>query len=282
MAHIPGHLALSVAAISSAFLLLLVFTASVLRKTWSLPVIILCRRLNLWIDFGIALGIPALVTGALSRIILELLRHNQTLHSFLADYERMPRPRFYRIFVIGCIDVIATLPIGLYAVIDVVRDVVETSRRTGVNIFYHSWATVHDDWGPISVPYHSLPTRTLVRINLEAWMAVFFAILIFALFGLTEPVRAIYWRGIGTAVAVVGWRLPGREDESLDDMAFATNQNISDAERGTSKTTVVVTVSPASSGARSSYPSEPKLYQSSDESSDPDDAAGIAYMSPSP
>jgi hypothetical protein len=145
----------------------------------------------------------------------------------------MPRGRFFRILAMGSIDILITLPIGIYAVEYIISSAVK-GHKLGFPLIYPGWKHVHTNWDPVPIPYVELDLPSLVDLNFESWSSVLLALTMFALFGLTKSAREIYWRGFCAVFGVFGWhpRSPWDSESNLASLAFASNQRTHDSEQG--------------------------------------------------
>lgn len=152
-----------------------------------------------------------------ARILWTFYCHGRETNRFLNSDDTITRINYFRILVIGCLDILIHLPNGLLSFILNVCTTI--SRR---DPFYHGWAVIHSEWEPVSMTY--LETKQqgpkAVYQLYATWFGVFLGYVIFALFGLTHDARATYWRGFCRIAGLVGWTPPSRHNPQLSDIVF--------------------------------------------------------------
>jgi hypothetical protein len=137
------------------------------------------------------------------------------------------RPQYFRILALACIDILLTLPLG---VINATAGILGEIREslTGIPFrFFHGWAFVHSDWGPVAFTYAELfpgGPWAYFSVYVEFWASPVLAIAIFALFGLTSEACATYWRGFCTVAKHFGWTPPLAKHENLGEIQFGARQ----------------------------------------------------------
>lgn len=107
--------------------------------------------------------------------------------------ESVTRSDFYRLFALGCFDIIVTLPLGI---INVVSILLETD---GSIQFYSGWGVTHSDWseGPFFLTkdeWFEAGFWTRFVVYLDEWLPPFLCLAFFAIFGLTKDTRNMYLR----------------------------------------------------------------------------------------
>ncbi|KAI0032703.1 pheromone A receptor-domain-containing protein, partial [Vararia minispora EC-137] len=139
------------------------------------------------------------------RIAYVFYRHRRELNGLFDGYKTTSRFSYLRILVVGCMDIIITLPFGIVTVILSTRVLLPGFTFD----FYTGWTFTHTDWGPISVPYTTIAHAggwQLFSYYFSLWSSVILSLIIFALFGLTAEARATYRRGISNIAGIVGWK----------------------------------------------------------------------------
>jgi hypothetical protein len=163
----------------------------------------------------------------LARIIWKLYRHNKKTNKLLSSEGSIGRDNFFRILLIGFVDVLATLPLGLLDVIP-----------TGILIhqlkapFYMGWKHIHANWQPVSMNYSqflSLNICIVFEQFANTWSDTIMGFLIFALFGLTEDARATYRKGLSRVFGVLCLRCSIRRNEPVSVIAFKRKELKSDS-----------------------------------------------------
>lgn len=98
--------------------------------------------------------------------------------------------QFFRMFALGCFDAFITLPISIMSL---VNNIVVTGPLFQ---FYQGWTFVHSDWEPLLAPTSAWSTSKwgVVSVYWDEWLSPFFALVFFALFGLTPEARNGYRR----------------------------------------------------------------------------------------
>jgi hypothetical protein len=119
------------------------------------------------------------------------------------------RDKFIRILLLGCINIILTLPFGLLSLIPEIVDLIRFKRP-----FYEGWDTIHSNWAPYTVSYADELTNVDITAKVEDYAGAIYPIVlsfvIFALFGLTEDARATYRKGFVYVANIFGWRIKPR------------------------------------------------------------------------
>lgn len=110
---------------------------------------------------------------------------NDHLNSFDA---KLSKSDFYRVFALGCFDVIITLPIAITNV------VVSITELGPLFVFYPGWTYNHSDWYPESFPKSMWSTIkwSVLSVHWDEWVNPFYAVVFFVLFGLTAEARTGY------------------------------------------------------------------------------------------
>lgn len=112
---------------------------------------------------------------------------NEHLNSFDAE---LNQSHIYRVFALGCFDAFITLPITITNL------VLNIERTRPLFNFYQGWAYIHSDWEPVLVPKSvwSATNMFVFTVHWDEWINPFFALVFFALFGLTPEARKGYRR----------------------------------------------------------------------------------------
>lgn len=129
------------------------------------------------------------------------------MNEFLSSSSTVNHSSYLRILALGCLDIFVTLPIGILGlVVDVKENVI---------VFYPGWTELHTDWEPLGIMkemWSSTPFATF-DVKWNEWVNVFFALIYFALFGLTVEARAKYRRVFHLAIRPTGLKLTSADSE---------------------------------------------------------------------
>ena len=128
----------------------------------------------------------------IARIIWAFYRHRKEASEILSSGETETESDFWRIFTLGCLDIILTLPVGM---INIVTTVLQQGRSSTPFVFYPGWTYIHSDWWPAYVPkniWDNGGVWTRFAVHWDEWIDPFFSLLFFALFGLTRDARTQY------------------------------------------------------------------------------------------
>lgn len=97
---------------------------------------------------------------------------------------------FTRMFALGCFDSLIVLPISIAGV---VSNIITTGPRFS---FYQGWARIHSNWEPVqlSKSLWSSSKWSITSVYWNTWINAFYALVFFALFGLSPGARKAYRR----------------------------------------------------------------------------------------
>lgn len=109
------------------------------------------------------------------------------LGSFGAE---LNQSQFFRMFALGCFDSFITLPITFTGL---VSNVIGSGPSFN---FYQGWTFIHSNWEPVLVPKSIWASFkwSAFSVYWDQWVNPFFALVFFALFGLTPEAREGYRR----------------------------------------------------------------------------------------
>ncbi|KAI0316932.1 pheromone A receptor-domain-containing protein [Amylostereum chailletii] len=110
--------------------------------------------------------------------------------SFNDSYRAMARRQYVRVLAVGFTDILFTLPVGIFLIVDTVKG---ASERM---VFYQGWNIVHSDWSPrfhSALEWESEPW-TAWRLRFDQHITIVFAVGFFIGFGLTEEALLGYQR----------------------------------------------------------------------------------------
>lgn len=105
----------------------------------------------------------------------------------------MERARYIRVLALGCVDILLSLPVGIISFV--------LSVGVGPTIpFWPGWSEIHTAWAPLPTTAEQWLSDPWFRFRIywNSWVNVFFAVTIFALFGLNPESRKVYGRVLGT------------------------------------------------------------------------------------
>jgi hypothetical protein len=162
----------------------------------------------------------------LARIIWRLYRHTKKVNKLLSSEGSIGRDKFFRILLIGFIDILATLPLGL---LNVIPSVIVLHQLKAP--FYVGWEHNHANWKPISITYSqflSLNICIVIEQFANTWSDTIMGLIIFALFGLTKDARATYRKGLSRLYESLCLRFSSRNNEPVSVVAFERREPRSD------------------------------------------------------
>lgn len=128
--------------------------------------------------------------------------------------------QFFRMFALGCFDAFITLPIST-------TSLVANIELTGPPFpFYPGWTLVHSEWEPNSIPKTAWSTSKWNELSVywDDWINPFFALVFFALFGLTPEARKGYrkfFRFLGRLFGSKQWE---STEKGLPDAVFKSGR----------------------------------------------------------
>ncbi|KAI0309274.1 pheromone A receptor-domain-containing protein [Amylostereum chailletii] len=160
-------------------------------------------------------------------ILWHFYRHSRQTNAFLRTNASVNRAKYIRVFAIGCIDILLTLPIGFLIFATDIQNTV-----AGDIGFWPGWSSIHEDWDePVPIPAAEWRSTRLSAFGTiwGEYINVVFALLFFALFGLTGDARAFYYHAFWTTAERCGWRRSMKQD--LPAIAFGSNINTRDIGR---------------------------------------------------
>lgn len=130
-----------------------------------------------------------------ARLIWTYFNHRE-LDEALASGSPLNRRGFHKILALGLFDILLTFPSTL------VNLLVDTVRDDGVATFWSGWRAAHSNFSSVSTStseeWKSVGFGVILGIKFGQWNYPAFAIMFFALFGLTENNRVwyrnIFWK----------------------------------------------------------------------------------------
>ncbi|VDB84967.1 unnamed protein product [Peniophora sp. CBMAI 1063] len=136
-----------------------------------------------------------------------------------------------RLLILGCLDIILTLPMGAFNLGDGIYGAVSG----GDFIFYPGWAAMHADWAPFSYSYAELKLDGRLGL-IEQYMAISTSVIlgyaIIALFGFAKPARAVYGQLFWAIISLVGIKPPERQDPMADGQSLHFKTNVIESTAG--------------------------------------------------
>jgi hypothetical protein len=147
----------------------------------------------------------------------------ETQNMISSQSSSLSRGFYIRVLALGCLDILWTLPLGIFKV---TLDVLAGLETSGQFSFTLPWHVLHTDTAPFGVSYKDFvsqgPAAIVVELYFIYWAPVCAGFVIFALFGLTEASRASYARIVATCLQFFGVRSLGRQvDTPLSDITFS-------------------------------------------------------------
>ncbi|VDB84969.1 unnamed protein product [Peniophora sp. CBMAI 1063] len=145
------------------------------------------------------------------RIVLFLYRHRKLYRQVYGPFSReqaqdIPRTsqeHGMRLFILGCLDILLSLPVGLLIIIVDVAGAVQD----GTFSLYPGWNEIHAHWQPRTVAYADLPLMGwpgLVDFYFSKSSSIVLGFCIFALFGWTKQTRTTYMQLLRGALRACG------------------------------------------------------------------------------
>ncbi|VDB84968.1 unnamed protein product [Peniophora sp. CBMAI 1063] len=133
------------------------------------------------------------------RIVLFLYRHSRLYKQIYGPSRReqthdipwATQEHGRRLFILGCLDILLSLPVGLLIIIVDVAGAIQD----GTFSFYPGWHEIHTNWQPRAIIYADLPLMGwpgLVDFYFSKSSSIVLGFCIFALFGWTKQTRATY------------------------------------------------------------------------------------------
>lgn len=156
----------------------------------------------------------------LAWIIYTFYRHRRELNEYLgSSNEGISQSHFLRMLVLGCFDMFITLPTQVIALVISAMD-------SAPFRFYNGWAYIHSDWGPNLQPKSLWSTGkwTVFIVHWDEWLYPFFALVFFALFGLTPEARKGYRRFFRMLCRPFGAKHVVITDEVLSEVVFKSGK----------------------------------------------------------
>lgn len=126
-----------------------------------------------------------------ARIIYTCYRHHREMSDHLNSFDaELNHSHFFRMFALGCFDALITLPISIWST---VGNIISSDPQI-TGSFYQGWTLTHSDWKPVLLPMRVWSTFKwgLASAYWDEWINPFFALVFFALFGLTPNARKEY------------------------------------------------------------------------------------------
>lgn len=128
----------------------------------------------------------------------------------------LDRSQFLRMFTLGCFDALITLPISITGV------VTNVVGNDSLLTFYQGWTFIHSDWEPVltSKSVWSTDRMSALSVYWDEWINPFYALVFFALFGLTPDAREGYRRFFRYLRRPFGVTQGDNTEEGFPDVVF--------------------------------------------------------------
>lgn len=131
---------------------------------------------------------------------LSFLRSRVALERQMASDRSLSYRHFYRVFFLGSIDAILTVPISAFQLwVNIAKD--------GPIQPWKGWANVHFNFsriGQIPASLWSLDTWSIFTVRWNQWLCTFCAFVFLCFFGFTEDARRSYYRTLRNVMRKVG------------------------------------------------------------------------------
>lgn len=104
--------------------------------------------------------------------------------------EQLSQSHFYRMLALGCFNIFIILPVST---ILLASDIIDEGTQFA---FYQGWSAIHSNWEPVLGTKSSWSTDkwSVFIVHWNEWINPFFALVFFALFGLTTEANEGYRR----------------------------------------------------------------------------------------
>ena len=137
------------------------------------------------------------------------------MNEFLSSGGSINHSAYFRVLALGCLDILVTLPIGI---LNLAVDIKENEI-----VFYQGWSAIHTDWEPFGVTKRMWATTPFGTFDVKwnDWVSVYFALVFFALFGLTAEARAKYMRALYFVLQPLGIK-PATKEPELSTVMFGS------------------------------------------------------------
>lgn len=127
-------------------------------------------------------------------ILWSIYRHRKESSEFIGSNRLVSTIDFYRLFALGCFDIVLTLPLGI---INVVSSFLQGGSSAIPIPFYPGWTILHTNWGPDFVPKKVWITYGFwdqFSVHWGEWINPLLALIFFTLFGISKDTRTFYRR----------------------------------------------------------------------------------------
>lgn len=103
--------------------------------------------------------------------------------------EQISQSHFLRMLALGCLDMFVTLPLNATSLISNILNQLPF-------VFFEGWTFIHTNWEPLLLPKSLWSTDrwSVVSVHWNEWISFFWAVVFFALFGLTPKAKNGYRR----------------------------------------------------------------------------------------
>lgn len=148
---------------------------------------------------------------------LSFLRSRVALERQMASDRSLSYRHFYRVFFLGSIDAILTVPISAFQLwVNIAKD--------GPIQPWKGWANVHFNFsriGQIPASLWSLDTWSIFTVRWNQWLCTFCAFVFLCFFGFTEDARRSYYRTLRNVMRKVGLGTSDSQSEDLLSISFS-------------------------------------------------------------
>lgn len=125
-------------------------------------------------------------------ILWAIYRHRKESTEFIGSNRLVSTSDFYRLFALGCFDIVLTLPLGI---INVVSSFLQGGPSAIPIQFYPGWTFIHTNWSPDFIPKKVWITYGFwdqFSVHWGEWINPLLALIFFALFGISKDTRTFY------------------------------------------------------------------------------------------
>lgn len=166
-------------------------------------------------------------------------KHKELDELLASNSHLLDRGSFFKILALGLFDILIALPVGIFSL---VTDVLEQSVPT----FYPGWTAVHSGFSSVrtvaSNEWKSSGFGSVSSIRISQWSNPLFAIVFFALFGLTDRNKLWYCNLLWKVLRPFGCK-PRQEPVTSDILFGSAPVHSGPKESGARTTETTVSVS---------------------------------------
>lgn len=165
-------------------------------------------------------------------------KQRKELDELLDGNSQLDRGSFFKILALGLFDILITLPVAIF-------DLVTSILNGGVPTIYAGWRATHSEYSSIptatSNEWKSAGFGTVSSIRISQWSNPLFAIVFFALFGLTGRNKLWYRNLLWKVLRPFGCK--PRQEPVTSDIVFGSapvHSGLNESGARTTETTALV------------------------------------------